>query len=239
MLERVRIASPCTADWEQMIGDDHIRFCSQCNLNVYNLSAMTRREAEELIASREGRLCARLYRRSDGTVLTGDCPVGLRAVIRKISRVAGAALSAMMSVSFAAAQNPSEQSATQPLVQITPVSQTAVALTVIDPSSAVIADAKIGIVNRSTREEIHGKTDVNGVYKMATLAPGAYEITIESLGFKPYKKQVVLKQGEMLKQEITLKIGDFSMGGVIVEVPPHALPASANVDLIPRLRSTK
>jgi hypothetical protein len=238
MLERVRVASPCTADWEQMVGDDRVRFCSQCNLNVYNLAAMTRREAENLIADREGRLCARLYRRADGKVLTRDCPVGFRAVVRKVSRMAGAALSAMMSVSFATAQNPSEHSAAQPLVQITPVNQTEVALTVIDPSGAVIANATIRIVNRSTHEEVHGKTDVNGLYKLATLTAGTYEITVESPGFKPYKKQVVLKQGEMLKQEITLKIGDFSMGGVIVEVP-QALPASANVDLIPRLRSTK
>jgi hypothetical protein len=238
MLERVRIASPCAADWEQMVGDERVRFCSQCNLKVYNLSAMTRREAEDLIATREGRLCARLYRRADGTVLTRDCPLGLRAVIRKVSRVAGVALSAMMSVGFAAAQNPSSKGPAQPLIQITPVSQTAVALTVIDPSGAVIANATIRIVNRSTHEEVHGKTDVNGLYKLATLTAGTYEITIESPGFKPYKKQVVLKQGEMLKQEITLKIGDFSMGGVIVEVP-QALPASGNVDLIPRLRSTK
>src|SRR5215469_13788158 len=149
MLERVRIASPCTANWEQMIGDDCVRFCSQCNLNVYNLSAMTRRDAEDLIASREGRLCARLYRRTDGTVLTRDCPVGLRAAIHKISRVAGAALSAMMSVSFAAAQNPSSKAPAQPLVQITPVSQSEVVFTVVDQLGAVIANASVRMVHRT------------------------------------------------------------------------------------------
>jgi hypothetical protein len=62
-----------------MKGDDRVRFCSQCSLNVYNLSSMKPEEAESLVQQHEGRLCVRFYRRRDGTVLTGDCPVGLRA----------------------------------------------------------------------------------------------------------------------------------------------------------------
>lgn len=78
MLEDVRIASPCNAGWDDMIGDDKARFCGQCRKNVYNLSAMTRAEAEALLEEREGSMCVRLYRRADGTVLTADCPDGLR-----------------------------------------------------------------------------------------------------------------------------------------------------------------
>ena len=59
-----------------MYGDDRRRFCSQCKLNVYNLSGMTRDEAEQLVMNSEGRLCVRFFRRKDGTVLTQDCPAG-------------------------------------------------------------------------------------------------------------------------------------------------------------------
>ncbi len=93
-LKHVRVAAPCPANWERMTGDNKIRFCDQCNLNVYNLSGMTRREAETLIANKEGRLCVRFYRRADGTILTGSCPVGLRAIKRRVSCIANAALSA-------------------------------------------------------------------------------------------------------------------------------------------------
>lgn len=78
LLNQVRIASPCPASWTRMRGDDQVRFCEQCQRNVYNLSAMTRPEAERLILEKEGRLCARYYQRADGTLLTQDCPVGLR-----------------------------------------------------------------------------------------------------------------------------------------------------------------
>ena len=95
-LENVRVAAPCSAAWEQMRGDERARFCGQCQLHVYNLSGMTRQEAERLIANREGRLCVRFYRRADGTVLTKNCPVGLAALKRRVSRLASAALSAVI-----------------------------------------------------------------------------------------------------------------------------------------------
>lgn len=93
-LDHVKVAAPCPADWEKMGGDDRVRFCSQCNLNVYNLSGMTKAAAETLLANAEGRVCVRYYRRADGSILTADCPVGVRALGRRVARAAGAALSA-------------------------------------------------------------------------------------------------------------------------------------------------
>ena len=89
-LDRVKIAAPCKADWEQMIGSDRVRFCGQCNLNVYNLSSMKRDEAESFVARNEGRLCVRFYRREDGSMLTKNCPVGLSAIRRRVSNLAKA-----------------------------------------------------------------------------------------------------------------------------------------------------
>jgi len=89
-LDHVRVAAPCESEWDQMIGDESVRFCGQCSLNVYNLSAMTRSDAEALIARTEGRLCVRFYRRRDGSIITKDCPVGLRAIRRRVSYVAKA-----------------------------------------------------------------------------------------------------------------------------------------------------
>jgi hypothetical protein len=78
LLENLRIATPCSADWDEMRGDERVRFCGRCEKNVYNLSAMSRQEGEALVREKEGRMCVRLYQRQDGTVLTSDCPVGVR-----------------------------------------------------------------------------------------------------------------------------------------------------------------
>jgi hypothetical protein len=82
ILDDIRVASPCTASWDEMTGTDRVRFCRHCDKNVYNFSAMSREEAEALVVQTGGQLCARFYRRADGTMLTDDCPVGLRALRR-------------------------------------------------------------------------------------------------------------------------------------------------------------
>jgi hypothetical protein len=92
VLQEIRIASPCDASWEEMQGDERSRFCDQCQLHVYNLSAMTAPEAAALVQQKEGRLCVRYYTRPDGTMLTHDCPVGFHAARRRVlSRLAMAA----------------------------------------------------------------------------------------------------------------------------------------------------
>jgi hypothetical protein len=96
-LDQVRVAAPCPADWNRMTGDERVRYCNQCNLHVYNLSGMTKREAETLVTNAEGRLCIRYYRRADGTILTRNCSVGLRALKQRVARRLSAALAAVLS----------------------------------------------------------------------------------------------------------------------------------------------
>ena len=76
-LNQLRIASPCPADWAAMAGDDRSRFCATCEKHVYDFSRMTAAEGLALIREKEGQVCARLWRRPDGTVITADCPVGV------------------------------------------------------------------------------------------------------------------------------------------------------------------
>ena len=54
-LEVIDIPDPCPVDWNDMRGDERVRFCRHCALHVYNLSAMTRDAAERLVAEREWR----------------------------------------------------------------------------------------------------------------------------------------------------------------------------------------
>jgi hypothetical protein len=60
-----------------MIGDGRKRRCTVCAKNVYDLSSMTRAEAEEFVRAHEDTpVCVTFRRRADGTMLTADCPVG-------------------------------------------------------------------------------------------------------------------------------------------------------------------
>src|SRR3982751_5962837 len=93
----LRIASPCPANWDQMHGDERVRFCQLCQLQVYNVSQLTSVELRALMAN-GGRVCGKLYQRADGTVITRDCPLGLRAIRRRVVKTAGALLAMMFGI---------------------------------------------------------------------------------------------------------------------------------------------
>jgi hypothetical protein len=95
-LDMIEVATPCHASWDAMMGDDRSRFCGECQRHVYNLSGMTRAEAETLIREKEGKLCVRFYRRADRKLMTADCPVGLAALRRKTVRLAGVVVGAVV-----------------------------------------------------------------------------------------------------------------------------------------------
>lgn len=101
-LELIQIASPCTANWDEMTGDERTRHCSACNRNVYNLSDMTREEATAFLVQREGRTCVRMYKRADGTVITRDCPVGVAALRARLVRTVVATLGLLMALTATA-----------------------------------------------------------------------------------------------------------------------------------------
>jgi hypothetical protein len=113
VLDQIQVASPCTADWNQMTGDDRARHCGACQKSVYNLSGMTRAEAEALLIERNGDLCVRYYQRHDGTILLADCTVGVqrkrdrrRTAARAAAIVAGGLAVAGGAAVYAAATEP-------------------------------------------------------------------------------------------------------------------------------------
>ena len=87
LLNDMQIAAPCDVGFENMQGDDRVRFCTSCKMNVYNIGEMSAEEAQNLIENTEGRLCLRLYQRKDGTVITDNCPIGLRNIRNRLVRV--------------------------------------------------------------------------------------------------------------------------------------------------------
>jgi hypothetical protein len=209
MIDNIRIASPCTADWEQMKGDDRVRHCDACNLNVYNLAAFTEAEIRSLVANRKGRLCGRIYQRRDGTVLTQNCPVGMRAVARRISRIAGAVF-AFLTVSFSSGLPLFAQSYTR-----TNVSRAAIDLEVIDPLGAPVPDADVILHDPSRKQELHGKTDKQGRFVLAGVRSGRYLINVSAPGFLSFPETVDLRSGEKLSLSVKLNIG---LLGEIVEI---------------------
>ncbi len=193
-IDQLRIATPCPAKWEQMSGNDSVRFCDVCQLNVYNIAGLTRSETESLIASAEGRLCARLYRRTDGTVLTKDCPVGLRALRMRISKRAAAVFAMLVGLAGAGFGQQSnakdDKTVCTEQVKITRTDSTAaqeektLSGNVVDQSGGAIPGAIVTVTNKVTEEVRTTTTDDAGRFEFASLPPGDYSFKIEAFGFQ-------------------------------------------------------
>lgn len=93
-LEIAEIPEPCTVPWNSMKGDDRIRFCGQCTKNVYNISNMTRAEAQALLIDSEGRVCITMLKRADGTIVSDKCPPILKPIRYCWRRVSAAVIAA-------------------------------------------------------------------------------------------------------------------------------------------------
>jgi hypothetical protein len=83
VLDRIEIPLPCHVPWANMTGDDRVRFCGDCRQKVYNVANFTRAEATRLLNDSSGRVCLRIFRRPDGTVITDDCRARLRAARKR------------------------------------------------------------------------------------------------------------------------------------------------------------
>lgn len=210
MLPQLRVASPCTADWDKMVGDDQVRYCEQCKLSVYNFATMTSAEVEQLLARHTGRLCGRLYRRADGTIITRDCPVGFRFLVRRVSRVAGAALTALMSVGFATAQ----ETAKSPAVVQIQSANAGVEFTVVDPKGVALMNASIALRQKKSGAPITGTTDSSGNFRRSDLPAGKYSLAVQAPGFADTTRNLRLRSGKMERSVIKMNYPVVVVGEV-------------------------
>jgi hypothetical protein len=229
----LRIGSPCSASWENMPGNDRVRHCHECNLDVYNFSALTSREINQIVATRTGRICARFYQRADGTMLTENCPVGFRAAVLRGSRIAAAVLAAAVSIAPRRANAIPAQSGSSSLE--TQLAQDGLTLEVRDPSGAGIRNAAVSLVNGKTGQRLDLATDVNGELGLPALPAGTYELVVSANGFSSFTETKLTVPGH---RAVTLQLG-ILMGDVVVVIEqksseiPAALsaPPSAKLDI--------
>ncbi len=93
LLTDVKVIKPCGVKWETMTGNEQARVCSQCNLTVHNLSAMTDREAAILVKKRKRvRTCVFFRKKADGSVAVDNCPQQLKMARNRIFGVVAATL---------------------------------------------------------------------------------------------------------------------------------------------------
>jgi len=231
-----------------MAGDERVRHCTLCSLNVYNFAEMTREEVRELLVRTEGRVCARLYRRADGTVITRDCPTGLRAVRQRASRVAAALITALLSLPAFAFGGTSckprlktRGSKVKIEIERLTTAQRASFTGVVREEGARLPGVTIIVRDESTNREAPAVvTDVNGAFTIAALNDGIYRVEVTLTGFVPARMEhLELKAGEVTHVSVALRpdiANSITVGGLAPMVDLYgAGTTTISSDLLNRL----
>src|SRR4051794_30720062 len=232
-LATLRIAAPCPASWNEMAGDERVRHCTLCSLNVYNFAEMTRDEIRALLARTEGRICGRLFRRADGTLMTSDCPSGLQVLRQRMSRLATAFIAAMFSVAAFA----SDATCVKPRlrkhgskvkleIEQAATPQQAVLTGVIHyDRDNPLPGVTVVLRDEVTKHEMTVVTDANGAFTIPALSEGLYrlEATIPSFT-SAVVEHLLLKQNEITHARVDLRLDPSQMvivGAIAVPLAEH------------------
>jgi hypothetical protein len=235
-LDNINIKSPCDADWDSMKGNDVVRFCTHCDLNVHDLTLMTRREALALVRSSDGRLCLRFRRRADGTIETAAPYQKLHLIKRRAARLAAGAFGATLSIAASvAAQTPAPPVSGRVISELPyrasgesdsfqEGGRAVLTGIVLDPQKAVAPGASVTLINESTKAQMMAVTNEEGQYRFQTLAGGSYTLIAQSTGFVrgEIRGVNVPTSGEQ-KQDVALEAVALNGDVVIVVTPSDPL----------------
>jgi hypothetical protein len=209
-LDYIQSPLPCSKEWDEMVGDENVRFCEGCRKNVYNLSAMPRREASKFVARNSGKVCVRYVRLTDGKVQTADTK--LYKITRRASQLAAGMFGATLTLSaIANAQTPEKPKpapAKTVRTQNKNNSETSqISFTVSDATGAGIPNAEIRLTNPQTNEEFTALTNEDGTANLDFIPPGRYEVKAAANGFQPFKRVFQIKERVEPNIKIYLEVG--------------------------------
>jgi hypothetical protein len=93
--------------------------------------------------------------------------------------------------------------------------------TVRDSSGAVLAGAKVVVLNQDTGISRKIETDTNGYYTVPSLSPGNYQVTVTQEGFKTeVRAGIVLTVGREEVVDLSLALGSVSQSVVVTGAAP-------------------
>lgn len=206
--EAIEVKSPCSENWDEMAGNDQVRFCSHCAKDVNDVSTMTRREAMRLVRRSKGGLCVR-YQLNP----IKRTPI-FAARVGEIARQTGIA-AGVITASIAMADAVYAQGGTRPFetVRAEKTEKTGVKVLsnisgyVTDQTGAVIPFAVISLSNQSTYEYKAVNASELGFYEFRELPAGSYTIKIEAGGFEAKQiENVHLGEASDVRRDARLEV---------------------------------
>lgn len=97
-----------------------------------------------------------------------------------------------------------------------------------DPKGAVVPGANVTARNTATNGSRDATTNDDGFYKIVSLSPGEYEVTVKAPGYKTAVVQSVkVTVGQTANQDIPLEVGDLTATVTVTAVSPNIVETTA------------
>ncbi|PYV62589.1 MAG: TonB-dependent receptor, partial [Acidobacteria bacterium] len=104
---------------------------------------------------------------------------------------------------------------------------------VLDPSSAVLSDAKVEAINLYTNIHYAGQTNREGAFVIPSLPPGPYRIEVSKSGFKTaVREDVVLRVQDIVALNFTLPVGSITESVTVTGGAPLVNTQDATVSTV-------
>lgn len=101
---------------------------------------------------------------------------------------------------------------------------------ITDGSGAVVAGATVKILNPATGVELNATTTDAGVYRLPSLMPGTYRITVSAPGFKSaVRENIVLAVAQTLTVDFKLEVGAVTDSITVSSDPPLLETGTAEI----------
>lgn len=225
-LDRIKIDSPCNADWDSMVGNDQVRFCEHCQLKVTDLSRLTRTDAMRLVARSKGRLCVRYVPRPGGGVLTKQIPEKLYRISRRVSRIAAGAFTATLSLSSAAAQtrsypSPEQMESRAVAAEVIPRPDLGATVSgiITDSHGAIVPGATVTLSSVKDHVAFAFTTAEDGAYRFSFLTAGMYELVADAPSFAQSEVRLLnLEEEAKESQNLVMPLPQL-LAEVVVNLP--------------------
>jgi hypothetical protein len=93
----------------------------------------------------------------------------------------------------------------------------AISGTVMDPSGALIAGAKVTVTQKSTSVARATVTNGSGQFNIPSLPPTTYTVLVEATGFKKYVQDVVLLADQVRDLDVRMQVGEMTQQVTVEE----------------------
>jgi ankyrin repeat protein len=244
-IDSIEVKTPCSEDWNEMKGNEKVRFCSHCSFEVNDISRMTRKEAMRLVRSSDGRICVRYVKNpvTSKILFAGK----LHQITRRAGLAAGvlgasltlSTLTYAQDVTIDVQENAETRTAAlveKPLEEDKTGGTARLSGTITDPNGAVVPNVTVRLVREGFQRAVTSSDE--GFYEFTNIPSGVYSIVFEgSSGFKTANASQDIKADGDVEVNISLEVGaQFVTMGIMsissYSSPLHVAVSDGDIDAV-------